>query len=397
MNEIGGVDFFRDPHRVQALAGQIAQRITRPWVVMEVCGGQTHSIVRNGLDRLLPDQLELIHGPGCPVCVTPVEVIDQARQLVMEQELLLCTFGDMLRVPGSDGDLLSVGSEPMWDGQRARGGQVRMVYSPLDALQLARDQPQRQVVFLAVGFETTAPAVATAALQAHQTGVKNFTLLVSHVRVPPALEAILGSADNRVQGVLAAGHVCVIEGLAAYHELAARYAVPMVVTGFEPVDILDGLLGCVEQLERGAAAVENRYQRAASADGNGAARALVEQLFEPADFPWRGFGPLPLGGLQLRAEYSHLDAQRRFGLQPLSGKELCSSTQQPQPVAEQHGGCRAGAVLRGEIKPTACPLFGGRCSPQQPQGAPMVSSEGACAAYYHYRLVSAGEIPQDQQ
>ena len=357
---------YRDPAAVRRLCEAIARTVTRSWTLMEICGGQTHAILRAGLDRLLPQAITLVHGPGCPVCVTPLEVIDQAIALAGRPQVILCSFGDMLRVPGSAGDLL---------GARAAGGDVRAVYSPLDALALAQREPQRQVVFFAVGFETTAPAAAVAVRQAAALGLPNFSLLVAQVRVPPAIAGILAAPDNRIQGFLAAGHVCTVMGQGEYAPLVERFAVPMVVTGFEPVDILLGVLGCVRQLEAGQARLENAYPRAVQADGNPAARALIGEVFEPVTRRWRGLGALPGGGLGLRPAYAAFDAARRFAL-----------ADAPQP---DHADCHAGEVLQGRLRPDACPAFGRQCTPQRPLGAPMVSSEGACAAYYRYHGAAA--------
>ena len=352
----------RDPATVRRLCDALAGAVSRPWTLMEICGGQTHAILRAGIDRLLPPALTLVHGPGCPVCVTPTGLIDQAIELAARPEVILCSFGDMLRVPGSAGDLL---------GARAAGGDVRAVYSPLDALALARREPRRQVVFFAVGFETTAPAAAAAVRQAHALGLRNFSLLMAQVRVPPAIEAILGAPDNRIQGFLAAGHVCAVMGQGEYVPLVERFAVPIVVTGFEPVDILLGVLACVRQLEAGQARLENAYARAVRAAGNPAARALLDEVFEPVTRRWRGLGAVPDGGLGLRPAYAAFDAAARFGL---------ADRQAAEPAA-----CRAGEVLQGRLKPAECPAFGRECTPQRPLGAPMVSSEGACAAYHRYR------------
>ncbi len=353
---------YRDPARVARLAAALHARVTRPWTVMEICGGQTHAILRHGLDTLLPPQLTLLHGPGCPVCVTPASAIDQALTIATTPGAVLCSFGDMLRVPGSGRHLLMA---------KAEGGDVRTVYSPLDAVDIAATQPQRQVVFFAVGFETTAPANALAVLEAERRGLHNFSLLTAQVRVPPAIEALLAAPDNRVQGFLAAGHVCAVMGTGEYAPLAARFGVPMVVTGFEPVDILQGLLACVEQLETGRAEVEIQYRRAVRPDGNPAARAALARVFEPVDQVWRGLGRLPASGLALRPGYAHFDARRRFGLDA--------------PQDAPGGECIAGDILSGRRSPPDCPAFGRRCRPETPLGAPMVSSEGACAAYYHYR------------
>ncbi|WP_347258682.1 hydrogenase formation protein HypD [Methylocaldum sp.] len=360
------LDEYRDAASVKALADAIARRQTQPWTLMEVCGGQTHSIVKHGLDRLLPPSLSLIHGPGCPVCVTPEAIIDQALELAARPGVIFCSFGDMLRVPGSRHDLLTV---------KARGGDVRMVYSPLDALNLARENPERQVVFFAVGFETTAPTTAMAVLQAQRFGIKNFSLLVAHVRVPPAVETLLSAPDNRVNGLLAAGHVCAVMGYTEYEPIAARFRAPIVVTGFEPLDILRGVLSCVEQLEEGRAEVENRYGRAVSREGNRPAQALMEQVFEPVTLSWRGLDAIADSGLGLRPEFADFDAVRRF---ELSVRKTASA-----------GPCRSGEVLTGRLKPFECPAFGTACTPEHPLGATMVSSEGACAAYYRYRRDAA--------
>lgn len=353
---------YRDPATVRRLLDAIAGTVSRPWTLMEICGGQTHAILRAGIDRLLPPEVTLVHGPGCPVCVTPVGVIDQAIALAGRPDVTLCSFGDMLRVPGSRSDLLAA---------RAAGGDVRAVYSPLDAVALAGREPGRQVVFFAVGFETTAPAAAAAVRQAQALGLPNFSLLCAQVRVPPAMAAILAAPDCRIQGFLAAGHVCTVMGLAEYAPLVERFAVPIVITGFEPVDILSGVLHCLRQLEGGQARLENAYARAARTEGNPAAQALVGEVFECVARDWRGLGELPESGLGLRASYADFDAVRRFGL-----------VQTPTPDT---GECRAGEVLQGRLRPDRCPAFGSRCTPQRPLGAPMVSSEGACAAYYRYR------------
>ncbi|MBL9209152.1 MAG: hydrogenase formation protein HypD [Opitutaceae bacterium] len=363
------VDEYRDAAVVRSLAAAIARDTTRPWTIMEICGGQTHAIVKFGLDEVLPPAITLVHGPGCPVCVTPAELIDQAVALALRPGVTLCSFGDMLRVPGSGIDLLTA---------KARGGDVRIVYSPLDAVTWARANPHREVVFFAVGFETTAPANALAVLQAARAGLRNFSLLVSHVLVPPAMRAILGAPDNRVQGFLAAGHVCAVMGTQDYHAIAAEYRAPIVVTGFEPVDILEGLLRCVRQLETGRAEVENAYARAVRAEGNAPARALVAQAFAVEDRNWRGLGPIPQSGWGLRPELAAFDAPRKFALVA------------PPPV--EVGECISGEIMRGVKKPPQCPAFGTRCTPEHPIGAPMVSSEGACAAYHRYRLRPAVAI-----
>lgn len=357
------LDPYRDPAAVRACADKIAAVVTRPWTIMEVCGGQTHAIVRYGLDSLLPAGLELVHGPGCPVCVTPGHVIDAAVELAKREGVTLCSFGDMLRVPGNGGSLMDA---------RARGGSVEIVYSPLDALALAKENPGEDYVFLAVGFETTAPANAMAVAQAARAGVDNFSILVSHVLVPPAMEAILSSPDNRVQGFLAAGHVCTVMGFEEYEPIAARHHVPIVVTGFEPLDILQGVLLCVRQLEAGEARVENQYARSVERGGNRPAQDLIAEIFEVAPQHWRGIGELPASGLRLREKYASFDAARRFGLAE-------------NGAIDSAGECISGEIMRGVKKPQECPAFGVRCTPERPLGAPMVSSEGACAAYYRHR------------
>jgi hydrogenase expression/formation protein HypD len=357
------VDEYRDARSAARYAALLARSVTRPWTIMEVCGGQTHAIVRYGLDALLPRGVSLVHGPGCPVCVTPIEVIDKALEIAATPGVTFCSFGDMLRVPGSQGDLLAV---------KARGGDVRVVYSPLDALALARANPEREVVFLAVGFETTAPANAIAAWQAKREGLRNFSLLVSQVLVPPAIESILASPGNRVQAFLAAGHVCTVMGTAEYEPLARRHRVPIVVTGFEPLDILQGVAMCVRQLERAEARLENQYSRAVRRGGNAAAQQLLREVFRVIARRWRGIGEIPASGLGLAPAYAELDAERRFGA--------------ARPRGEAHSECIAGRVLQGARKPPDCAAFGTRCTPEHPLGAPMVSSEGACAAYVRYRL-----------
>lgn len=353
------VDEYRDDRIARALLEDIGRLATRPWVLMEVCGGQTHTLIRQGIDQLLPPEVELVHGPGCPVCVTPLALIDEAIQVAKRPEAILCSFGDMLRVPGSSEDLFMA---------RAAGGDVRVVYSPLDALEVARRNPDRTVVFFAVGFETTAPANAMAVHQARELGIDNFALLVAHVLVPPAIMAILVSPGNRVQGFLAPGHVCAVEGWRDYEPIARDFGVPIVVTGFEPVDLLEGIRMAVAQLEEGRAEVENQYVRAVIRDGNAAARAVVDEVFEPCDRAWRGIGVIPNSGLRLREAYRALDAELRF---PREG----------QPASESEL-CMAGDVLRGRVRPVDCPAFGTQCTPESPLGAPMVSSEGACAAYF---------------
>jgi hydrogenase expression/formation protein HypD len=362
------VDEFRDPETARRLLAAIHGRARRPWTVMEVCGGQTHTFVRFGLDRLLPDTVTLVHGPGCPVCVTPVEMVDLALAVARRPEVILASFGDMLRVPGSDGDLL---------GARAAGAEVRMVYSPLDAIALAERHPAREVVFFAVGFETTAPATAGAVWEARARQVANFSMLVSHVLVPPAMEAILAGDGCRVQAFLAAGHVCAVMGFHEYEPLAERYRVPIVVTGFEPSDLLQGTLMAVEMLEAGRWGVANQYSRAVSRSGNLPAQELIRTVFTVVERTWRGIGPIPSSGLSLQPEFAAFDAALRFGLEAT--------------VAGDAGGCIAGRVLQGLSRPVDCPAFGTRCTPEQPLGAPMVSSEGACAAYYHYGRLARPE------
>jgi hydrogenase expression/formation protein HypD len=357
---------FRDEYRQAAtargLADALAATMTRPWTLMEVCGGQTHAILRFGVDALLPPGLALVHGPGCPVCVTPVDYIDKAIEIAACPGVILCSFGDMLRVPGSAGTLLEA---------RARGADIRTVYSPLDALALARAAPDREIVFFAVGFETTAPANALAAYQARREGLGNFSLLASHFRVPPAMRAILAAPGNRVQGFLAAGHVCTIMGMDEYAPIAAAYRVPIVVTGFEPVDILQGVLSCVRQLEAGQALVENQYARSVRQLGNCVAKALMAEVFRVVPRHWRGIGEITESGLGLAPAYDAWNAECKFG-----------SVRQG---IEPERGCISGEVLRGTRKPTDCPAFATRCTPERPLGVTMVSSEGACAAYYRYR------------
>lgn len=356
------VNEYRDADKARTLADAIRRTVTRPWHIMEICGGQTHSIIRFGLDELLPREITLIHGPGCPVCVTPIEIIDKAIAIASRPGVVFCSFGDMLRVPGSHKDLLTVKSE---------GGDVRIVYSPMDAVTLARKHPDRQVVFFAVGFETTAPANAMSVAQAERLKLENFSILASHVLVPPAIEAVLSSPSCLVQGFLAAGHVCTIMGIDQYRPIAERYRVPIVVTGFEPLDILQGVAMCVAQLEAGRAEVENQYARSVRAEGNAAAIRQIEAVFEPTPRKWRGIGEIPASGLKIREAYARFDAERRFDVGAI--------------VAEEPAECLAGEVLQGHKKPHDCPAFGVRCTPDHPLGAPMVSSEGACAAYYRYR------------
>jgi hydrogenase expression/formation protein HypD len=356
------LDEYRDAAAVRQLADAIRAITRRPWNIMEICGGQTHAILRFGLDEMLPGEITLIHGPGCPVCVTPIEMIDKAVIVAARPEVIFCSFGDMLRVPGSQKDLFTVKSE---------GGDVRIVYSPMDAVTLAQKHPERQVVFFAVGFETTAPANAMAVRQAARLGLPNFSVLVSHVLVPPAMRAVLSSPSNRVQGFLAAGHVCTITGTREYEPIAEQFHVPIVVTGFEPVDILQGIRMCVRQLEEGRCEVENQYARSVRPEGNREALRIIGEVFEVTPRKWRGIGEIPASGWGLREAYSQYDADRRFGVEDITAEE---------PTI-----CIAGQVLQGQKKPHDCPAFGIRCTPERPLGAPMVSSEGACAAYYRYR------------
>jgi len=358
------LDEYRDARAARQLAAEIGRLTSRPWTLMEICGGQTHAIVKFGLDELLPAQLSLIHGPGCPVCVTPLELIEQAIQIASRQNVIFCSFGDMLRVPGRTIDLLSA---------KAAGADVRVVYNPLEAVKLAEQNPTRDVVFFGVGFETTAPATAMAVYQAAQKKLRNFSLLVSHVLVPPAIEAILSSPECRVKGFLAAGHVCTVMGFEEYIAIAACYRVPIVVTGFEALDILQGILMCVQQLESGRAQVENQYSRSVRREGNLVAQGLIREVFEVSSRKWRGIGEIALSGLKLRKAYSEFDAAAKFGTQGLT-------------VAEP-ADCLSGLVLQGQIKPHQCAAFAKQCTPEHPLGAPMVSTEGACAAYFRYRRV----------
>jgi hydrogenase expression/formation protein HypD len=355
------VDEYRDSEGAKKFARMIGTITTRPWTLMEICGGQTHTIVKYGVESLLPPGLTLVHGPGCPVCVTPLEMIDRAIAIASRSDVIFTSFGDMLRVPGSSRDLLAV---------KAAGGDVRMVYSPLDALKIARENPGRKVVFFGVGFETTAPANAMTVFQAKRTGLKNFSLLCSHVLVPPAINAILSSPSNRVQGFLAAGHVCTVMGFEEYFPLADRFQVPIVVTGFEPLDVMQGIYMTVRQLEEGRHDVENQYARCVRREGNVPAQALLKEVFRVSDRAWRGIGEIPSSGFELRDEYREHDAVKIFDVGSIRAQE--------SPL------CIAGQILQGLKKPHECPAFGERCTPEHPLGAPMVSSEGACAAYYHF-------------
>ena len=356
------VDEYRDPRLAKALLEKIRRTVSRHWVLMEICGGQTHTIMKYGIEELLPPEVELVHGPGCPVCVTPLEIIDKAIAIASLPEVIFVSYGDMLRVPGSSSDLFRV---------RASGGDVRIAYSPMEALRLARENPERRVVFFAVGFETTAPANAMAVWQAKREGLRNFSVLVSHVLVPPAIRLLLESRSNRVQGFIAPGHVCTVMGYSEYEELAREYQVPVVVGGFEPLDLLEAILMLVEQLEQGRVKVENQYVRSVTRLGNDAAQRRMAEVFEVTDRNWRGIGPIAQSGYRLRAEYAAQDAEKVFAVETITAVEPAE--------------CISAQVLQGLTKPVDCPAFGGRCTPETPLGAPMVSSEGACAAYYQYR------------
>jgi hydrogenase expression/formation protein HypD len=355
------LDEYRNPTLAKTILAAIKDIVTQPWVIMEICGGQTHSIIKNGIDQVLPKEIELVHGPGCPVCVTPLETIDRAIAIAGRPEVIFCSFGDMLRVPGSSKDLFMVKSE---------GGDVRMVYSPLEAVKIARENPDREVVFRAVGFETTAPGNAMAIHQAAREELNNFSALVSHVLVPPAMRALLSSPANKVQGYLAAGHVCSIMGWAEYEPIAAEYEIPIVVTGFEPMDILQGILMVVKQLEAGRHGVENEYTRVVQHYGNRPAQEMIQSIFEITDRKWRGIGEIPASGLKIRDGFAAFDAEKKFMVDTIQTRESTV--------------CISGEVLQGLKKPAACPAFGSECSPEHPLGATMVSSEGACAAYYKY-------------
>ena len=356
------VDEYRSNEKVQTLLEAIRKKVTRPWYIMEICGGQTHAIARYRLEEMLPPDLQLLHGPGCPVCVTPVETIDYALKLATQPNVILASFGDMMRVPGSKEDLLSV---------KARGADIRMLYTPLDALSLAEENPDKEIVFFAIGFETTAPVHLMALKEAIRRGLPNFSILTSLFTVPPAIETILSDPESKVNGFLTAGHVCAITGNRAYHRLAAHYKIPMVVTGFEPVDLLYGIYRCVSQLEAGSYEVENAYKRAVPEQGNAAACHLMDEMLEPCDQDWRGIGIIPSSGLQLRSEYKRYSSRMRFQLRPEENR-----------IASE---CIAGLIMRGLRQPSDCPHFGKACHPTHPLGAPMVSSEGVCAAYYRYK------------
>jgi len=356
------VDEFRDAGLVKSTLDELRGTVTRPWVIMEICGGQTHAIMRYGLDQLLPPEIELVHGPGCPVCVTPLELIDKALAIAARPDVIFTSYGDMLRVPGSEQDLFSV---------KAAGADVRVVYSPLDAIKIAQKNPDKQVVFFAIGFETTAPANAMSVLQAQSLGLDNYSVLVSHVCVPPAMHAILSSPANRVQGFLAAGHVCAVMGYWEYPPIAEEYQVPIMVTGFEPVDILKGILMTVQQLEAGQAQAGNAYPRAVTFEGNRPAQAVINRVLESCDRKWRGIGLIPQSGWCLRPEFIEFNAEHRFQVEGIQSEE--------SPL------CISGLILQGLKKPEECPAFGRECTPERPLGATMVSNEGACAAYYRYR------------
>ena len=358
------LDEFSDPDMAGRLLDEIRRTVTQPWAIMEVCGGQTHTIIRNGIDQLLPAGVELIHGPGCPVCVTPLETIDRALAIAARPDVIFCSFGDMIRVPGSTTDLFRIKSE---------GGDIRIVYSPLDAVRLAQANPEKQVVFFGIGFETTAPANAMTVTMARRLGLTNFSLLVSHVLVPPAIRAIMDSPSRRVQGFLAAGHVCTVMGMGEYVPLVEQYRVPIVVTGFEPLDVLEGIRRVLLQLEEGRAELENAYARAVQPEGNAAAQAVVHEVFTTCDRAWRGIGTIPQSGWRLSDQFAEFDAELRFDVTGIHTQE--SSL------------CRSGEVLQGLIKPNQCEAFGRECTPRMPLGAPMVSSEGACAAYYQFRRI----------
>ena len=356
------IDEYRDADLTRKLLADLQKTVTRPWTLMEICGGQTHSIIKSGLDQMLPSEINLIHGPGCPVCVTPLELVDKAIALASLPDVVFASYGDMLRVPGSDRDLFAV---------KAAGGDVRIVYSPLDALEIAKNNPGKTVVFFAIGFETTAPANAMAVVQARAQNIQNFVVLVSHVTVPAAITALMDSPDLQVDGFLAAGHVCTVMGFWEYEPLAEKYKIPIVVTGFEPVDIMQGILDCVRELEAGTYQVQNAYARSVTRAGNQPAQAVIQKVFEMTDRAWRGIGVIPMSGYRLRPEFAAFDAEQRF-------PEVQSIETKESPL------CISGLVLQGRKKPSECPAFGKECTPQTPLGATMVSSEGACAAYYRY-------------
>jgi hydrogenase expression/formation protein HypD len=363
------IDEYRDEKVAKSIISKLNSLAKHPWVLMEVCGGQTHTLMRYGIDEMLPAKMEMVHGPGCPVCVTPLETIDKAVVLAQRKDVILVSYGDMLRVPGSATDLLHV---------KALGSDVRMVYSPLESLKIARENPSREVVFFGIGFETTAPANAAAAWQAQRLGIKNFSLLASHVLVPPAVSLLLSSPENRVQGLIAPGHVCAIVGVSQYEELSKQFKVPIVVGGFEPIDLLEAVVMLTAQLEEGRAEVENQYSRSVAAEGNIRAQQLVAEVFEVCDQKWRGLGLVPQSGLKMREAFCAQDAEVKFDLHGIAVDEPTE--------------CISSEILRGMKRPPDCPAFGTRCSPESPLGAPMVSAEGACAAYYHYRRHEAGNL-----
>ncbi len=358
------LDEFRDPEIAKQILSEIHKTVTRPWVIMEICGGQTHSIIRNGIDQVLPKEIELVHGPGCPVCVTPLEIIDKAIEIAGRPNVIFTSFGDMLRVPGSNKDLFMVKSE---------GGDVRTVYSPLEALTIAKENPDKEIVFFAVGFETTAPGNAMAIHQAAKEGIINFSELVSHVLVPPAMEVLLSSPENRVQGYLAAGHVCTVMGLDEYDPIAKKYSVPIVATGFEPIDVLEGIFMVVKQLEENRHEVENQYLRSVQKEGNRTAQELIAEIYEVSNRKWRGIGEIPMSGLTVREKYKSFNAEEKFSVDDIQ-------TEEPEL-------CISGVILQGLNKPNECPAFGKECTPTTPLGATMVSSEGACSAYYKYQRI----------
>jgi hydrogenase expression/formation protein HypD len=357
---------FRSPELVDSLMKEIKKIVRGRWNIMEVCGGQTHSLVKNGILNMLPENIQMIHGPGCPVCVTPVELIDKAVHLAMHHNVILCSYGDMIRVPGTVMSLLEA---------KSKGADVRILYSPLEAVKIARENPDREIVFFAVGFETTAPANALSVVHARRQNLKNYSILTSHVLVPPAMEAIMSDVECRVDAFLGAGHVCTIMGINEYYPLVEKYCIPIVVTGFEPVDLLEGILMAVKQLEFGEHKLENQYKRVVEKDGNKNAIAIIEEVFEITNREWRGIGNIPFSGYAVKNEYSDFDANKKFNID----------------IGEVHEDptCLSGDVMKGKIKPNQCPNFGGKCTPVKPLGAPMVSSEGACAAYYHFNMANA--------
>lgn len=352
---------YRDPEKARLYIKEIHRVTTRPWKLMEICGGQTHSLVKNGIPGLLPGYISMLHGPGCPVCVTSVSIVDEAIWLAQQEHIIFCSFGDMLRVPGSVSSLLEV---------KSKGADIRILYSPLEAVEIARLNPGKEVIFFAVGFETTAPANALSVIQACKQGVTNYSILASHVLVPPAMEALLSDPENKIDAFLAAGHVCTIMGMDEYYPIAEKYKIPIVVTGFEPLDLLQGILMAVNQLERGEFKVENQYSRAVQHDGNKMAKDSIQEVFEINDRIWRGIGPISNSGLELNNRYKNFNARLKFNLDI--------------PIAEENAECISGDIMKGLKKPTQCQNFGNKCKPEHPLGAPMVSSEGACAAYYHY-------------